>query len=196
MTLSTAPRRAAAIAVALLGVLVSVGPASAALLGQAHNTTSQSVSTGSFAVIPTVLTTTPPPGPLVLTYAAALTPPAQYFDAVNTGTIDLVSAGYTVALTALLPLGTNTLTLTACVGGVWNTSAGTCSGTQQSLGSWTSTTASPASNPPAPATAGSRLGIRASLNAGLLNAATVATISISVSSGPTRQIRAARTTSS
>lgn len=196
MTPSTAPRRAAAIAVALLGVLLSVGPASAALLAHAENASPQSVSTGTFAVIPTVLPTTPPPGPLVLTYAAALTPPAQYFDAVNTGTIDLVSASYDVALTALLPLGTNTLTLTACVGGVWNTSDGTCSGTPTGLGSWTATTASPASNPPAPTAPGSRLHIRASLDVGLINAATVATISVSVSSGPTRQIRAARTTNS
>ena len=186
-------RRTTVTAVVLLSVFGMV--TRGALAGFAADATgAQSVSTGSFAVIPTTSATTPPPGPLVLTYAAALTPPAQYFDAVNTGTIDLVSASYSVALTSLLPLGTNTLTLTACVGAAWT--AGTCSGTQQSLGTWTSTTASPATNPPAPTTPGSRLSIKASLDAGLLNAATVATISVSVSSGPTRQLRAARTTNS
>ncbi|MEO6205240.1 MAG: hypothetical protein ABIO67_07660 [Mycobacteriales bacterium] len=191
MARSTYPRRAAVIAVALLGVLLFLDPAWASLRGDA--TATESVASGTFAVVPTVLGTTPPPGPLVLTYAAVLSPPAQYFDAVNTGSIALVGASYAVGLTSLVSIGTNSLTLTACVGGTWNQAAGTCSGTTQSLGSWTSASSAAVASAYAPTSSGSRLGVKATLSSGVLTAVTVATISVSVSSGPTRQIRVAQT---
>ena len=101
MKRSTHPRRAAAIAVALLGVLLlGLNPAHAALLAHAANESPTSVSSGTFAVVPTLLPTTPPPGPLVLTFPLGLAPAPQYFEAVNTGSIALVGASYGVALTS------------------------------------------------------------------------------------------------
>lgn len=196
MSLSTYPRRAAAVAVVLLGVLAALVPAYAGYGATAGSGAAQSVTSGTFAVIPTTLATTPPPGPLVLTYPAGLTPGPQYFDAVNTGSIDLVGASYGVALSSALPLGGITLTLTACVGFPWDQAAGTCAGTSVVLGSWTAASAAPVDTGTAPGAPGARLSIRAALSAGLPDAAITATISVSVSSGPTRQIRAARTTNS
>ncbi len=196
MTHSTYPRRAAAIAVALLGVLCGLDPAYAAGLGAQAVSGSQAVTSGTFAVVPTILPTTPPPGPLVLTYPTGLTPAPQYFDAVNTGSITLAGASYAVALTSLLSLGSNSVTLRACVGAAWNQSTGACSGTTVVLGSWTSASSAAIATTTAPTAPGARLGIKATLSAGLLTATSVATVSVSVASGPVRQLRAAQTTNS
>ncbi len=183
-------------AAVLLGMLAAAHPpAQAGVSGAA--TGAQDVSSGSFAVVPTTDPSTPPPGALTLTYAAILSPPAQYFDAVNTGSIALVGATYSVAVSGGGLLGDPSITLTACTDGSWDQSTGTCSGTEVALGTWSATSTAPADSSAAPAVPGTRLGIRASLSATAnLTDVTTATISISVSSGPTRQIRAATTTES
>lgn len=191
------PRRTVAVAAVLLGMLMAAQPqdAMAGLAGRGTGT--EATSSGSFAVIPTTLATTPPPGPLVLTYAAVALPAAQYFDAVNTGSVDLVAASYAVAVSGGGATGNPSVTLTACTGGSWNVISGACSGTPVTIGTWTSASSAAVSSTAVPAAPAARLGIKASVTGGgLLTAITIATVSISVSSGPTRQIRAAATTTS
>lgn len=183
-------------AAVLLGMLVAAHPtAQAGVAARAIGT--QDVSSGSFAVVPTTDPATPPPGALTLTYAAILSPPAQYFDAVNTGSIPLIGATYSVAVSGGGLLGDPSITLAACTGGSWDQSTGSCSGTEVALGTWSASATAPADSSAAPAVPGTRLGIKASISATAnLTEVTTATISISVSSGPTRQIRAANITDS
>lgn len=195
--MSIRPRRAAATAVALLGVLAVLRPAvaTAGLAGQAQSAT-RTVTSGTWAVVPTLLTSgVPAPGALPLTFALGAVPVPQYFEAVNTGTITVTAASYSVAVTGGLS-GTTAVTLTACVGASWDRTLGTCSGTTTTIGSWTSASSSAISSPAVPGTPSSRLSIKASVTGGSLTSVTVATVNISVSSGPTRQIRAATTTNS
>lgn len=147
----------------------------------------QGITSGTFAVVPTQLAT-PLAAPLVLTYAAVLTPPAQYFDAVNTGSITLVGATYSATVVGG-NLATPSLKLESC-SATWNETTGSCSGSVTQIGTWTGTTGTPVTSNVVPAAAGARTRIKASISASL-SLLTTATISISVSSGPTRQIRAA-----
>jgi hypothetical protein len=189
------PRRAVATAAVLLGMLVvaatQASPALAGIVGRA--TASRSVASATFAIVPTQLPTgIPTPGSLPLTFAAGTLPVPQYFSAVNTGTVSITAAGYSVAVTG----GTTgtTVKLEACVGASWDTVAGTCAGTSALIGTWTSGSAAVVSSTTVPAAAAARLSLKSTVTGGSALSVTVATISISVSSGPTRQIRAATTT--
>ena len=83
----------------------------------------------------------------------------------------------------------------------WN-GLGTCSTTAVVIGTWTpgsstTVTVSSANLPTCyPAAAGSRLPLKATITSGTLTVGATATVSLSVSSGPTRQIRAARASDS
>jgi hypothetical protein len=187
------PGRAVATAAVLLGMLVaaatSASPAAAGLGGT--GTGASTVGSGSFAVVPTLLATgIPAPASLPLTFAVGAAPIPQYFNAVNTGSITLSAASYSTVVTGGIG-GTTTVTLVACVGASWNQALGTCGGTTTTIGSWTSTSSAAISSTAVPAAAAARLSLKASVTGGSLTSVTVATVNISVSSGPTRQIRAA-----
>jgi hypothetical protein len=179
--------------VVLLTVLASQGLARAGVRGAAPR--AQAVTSGTFAIIATTAAGTPPAGALTLTYGTLL-PPPQYFDAVSTGTLTLTAASYGVAVSGGGAYGAPSIALTACVGGTWDPLLGTCTGgVATALGSWTSASSATVASSAAPATAGSRLNIKATLsNGGVLGASTVAVITTTVSSSP-RQVRAATTTS-
>jgi hypothetical protein len=153
-------------------------------------------ASGRFAVTPVTQGTSVPNAAM----AFSTLPVPAYLDALNTGTIPLVGMTYAVNL-VYAGLGTPVLTLTACPGGSWN-GAGTCSTTPVTVGSWTpgssATVSVSSANLPTcyPASAGSRLALKATISGAALTVAATATLSLSVSSGPTRQIRAATSTSS
>jgi hypothetical protein len=194
MALRSAPRRAAVVTVALLGLLAAAVPhALAALGGRGQGT--QAVSSGTFAVTPVTAGTSTPSPPL----AFAVLPVPAYLDALNTGTVPVVGMTYAVSF-VYSGLGTPSLTLTACPGGTWNTVTGVCSATAVVVGSWTpgstSTVVVGAGNLPTayPAAVGARLPLKATVSGASLTVAATATVSLSVSSGPTRQVRTATTT--
>ncbi|MDQ1539897.1 MAG: hypothetical protein QOH29_623 [Actinomycetota bacterium] len=192
------PGRAVATAAVLLGMLVaaatSASPAAAGLRGTGAGT--ETVGSGSFAVVPTLLSTgIPSPASLPLTFALGVAPVPQYFSAVNTGSITVSAAGYSVVVVGGIG-GTTSVTLTACVGASWNQALGTCAGTTTTIGSWTSASSAAISSTAVPAAAAARLSLKASVTGGSLTSVTSATVNISVSSGPTRQIRAATTVDS
>lgn len=177
--------------VVLLAALGGQGLALASVQGSVAG--SQTVTTGTFAVVPTTAAGTPPPGALTLTWTTLALGP-QYFDVVNTGTLALTATSYGVAVSGG-GTGSPSISLAACVGGTWT--LGICSTTAAgtALGSWTSAASTPVSNAAAPTAVGSRLSIKASLT-GLITASAVAVVTTAVSSGSTRQVRAASTTSS
>jgi hypothetical protein len=192
------PGRAVATAAVLLGMLVaaatSASPAAAGLGGTGAGTAT--VGSGSFAVVPTLLSTgLPSPASLPLTFGLGVAPVPQYFSAVNTGSITVSAASYSVVVTGGIG-GTTSVTLAACVGASWNQTLGTCAGTTTTIGSWSSASSAPISSTAVPAAAAARLSLKATVTGGSLTSVTSATVNISVSSGPTRQIRAATTVDS
>lgn len=183
----------AANAVALL-VLFGLGyqaPAYAGVSGRATNNVARSVSSGTFAVVPTLLTSgTPVPAPAALTFSTVSQ--RAYFDAVNTGSIDLVAASYNLSLT-YAGTGTPTVTLMSCPGSSWNQSLGTCPVTAVTLGSWGAGSTTTVASSQVPVSPGDRLHLRASLTTTGVMVSGSATANVTVASGPTRQIRAAAT---
>jgi hypothetical protein len=128
--------------------LTTIAPATAAEQAVARKTAAVTTTSAIWAALPTQAGSAPyTPTALALTFAvAATTPPPQYFWVVNTGTVSLTKANYTVTETGALGL---TATVQACVGGSWNESTGTCSGTVTTVatsgGGATSSTVVPAS---------------------------------------------------
>lgn len=194
MARRSTPRRVAATAVALLGLfLATSGVAEAAVIGRAASA-AQSVGSGTFAVVPTLLTAgTPLPAPAALTMTAVT--PQAYFDAVNTGTIDLVAASYNLDLT-YVGTGTPTVTLASCPGNAWNQTLNTCPVSIVTMGSWGAGSSSYTASAQVPASPSDRLHLRATVSVSLggVMVSAAATANVQVSSGPTRQIRAAITT--
>ncbi|MCW2500231.1 MAG: hypothetical protein JWN87_1907 [Frankiales bacterium] len=186
-------RRAVATATALLGLLVVGTGGSAHAAVQARVTSaSTSVTSGSWAVVPAPSgAATPAAAPLTLGFTALTH--VLLFEAVNTGTLAVTAASYNVVV-GPVTLQAPTVVLEACVGGTW-TNTTTCTATVTKIGtSWTpADSAKFSASPAAPAAAGSRLHIRATLSGVLLVTPTV-TVNISVASGPTRQIRTALVT--
>ncbi|PRY39595.1 hypothetical protein [Umezawaea tangerina] len=104
----------------------------------------------------------------------------------NSGTAALTGQTYTAAVSGLLP---SPVWVDACVGGTWNTTANTCSGTVTQL-----VTSSAGSAPAATAVpVGGQLDLRVSLTAAL-SGSTTASIGVSVTNGA--NTRAATTTNS
>ena len=85
-------------------------------------------TSGVWAALPTQAASAPyVPTALALTFAVAVsTPRPQYFWVVNTGTLSLTRATYTVTETGALGISA---TVEACVGGTWDESTDACSGT-------------------------------------------------------------------
>lgn len=194
MARRTAPRRAAALAAVLLGLLWAGAqtPAYASITASGSTSSTRSVSTGTFAVIPTLATSgTPVPAPAALTFTA-LTPRA-FYDAVNTGTISLVAASYNINLT-YVGTGTPTVTLVACPGNSWNQTLNTCPVGTVTVGSWGAGSSSDVASTQVPVNQNDRLHLRATLTTTGVMVSGAATANVTVSSGPTRQIRAAVTT--
>lgn len=194
MSRSTYPRRVAATAVALLGLFWAgyQVPAYAGITAHGATVASRSVSSGTFAVIPTTATSgTPTPGSASLSFLVAT--PNAYFDAVNTGSISLVGASYNLNL-SYTGLGTPTITLFSCPGGSWNQVLNTCPGGSVTIGSWGAGSSTTIASAQVPATNGTRLRLRAQVTSTGLMVSASAVANVTVSSGPTRQIRAAVTT--
>ncbi|MET1071579.1 MAG: hypothetical protein ABWY11_02910 [Umezawaea sp.] len=104
----------------------------------------------------------------------------------NAGTAALTGQTYTAAVSGLLP---SPVRVDACVGGTWNTTANTCSGTVAQLVTSTAGTASAATAIPVDG----RLDLRISLTA-TLSGTTTASVGVSVTNGA--HTRAATTTNS
>lgn len=192
------PRRVAATAAALLGLLLAGDPgtALAATVAKASNASARTVTSGTFAVIPTVTTSgTPLPAPAALTMT--LTNPRAFYDAVNTGSIDLVAATYNLNMT-YVGTGTPTITLDSCPGNSWNTTLNTCPVGIVSIGSWGAGSSTGIASTQVPVSTGNRLHLRATVTVSIggVMISAAATANVTVSSGPTRQIRAAVTTNS
>lgn len=187
-------RRVAATAVALLGLSAAMGvdPALASLGGR--TTRLATASSGSFSVIPTVTTSgTPAAAPAALAFTAAT--PRAFYDAVNTGTIVLTGASYGLNMT-YVGTGTATITLDSCPSNAWNQTLNTCPVATVPIGSWSAGSGTMTASTQVPANANDRLHLRATVTTTGLMTSAAATANVSVSSGPTRQIRAATTTSS
>jgi hypothetical protein len=118
---------------------------------------------------------------LILTFASAIvTPPPQYFWVVNTGTISLSSATYTVTETGAVGV---TATVQACVGGSWNETTGACSGTITTVAASGAGATASAVVPSAPA---AQTRLRAILSGAPTITAAVVTTSISVARADAR----------
>jgi hypothetical protein len=184
----------AATAVALLGLFWAgyQVPAYAGINASGRTVTTRTVSSGTFAVIPTTATSgTPSPGAANLSFLVAT--PNAYFDAVNTGSIGLVAASYNLNM-SYTGLGTPTITLFSCPGGAWNQVLNTCPGGSVTIGSWGAGSSATIASTQVPASNGNRLRLRAQVTATGLMVSATAVANVTVSSGPTRQIRAAVTT--
>jgi hypothetical protein len=130
--------------------------------------------------------------PAALTFTVAT--PRAYFDAVNTGSIDLVAASYNLALT-YAGTGTPTITLVSCPGNSWNQTLNTCPVATVLIGSWGPGSSVTNASSQVPVSSGDRLHLRATVTTTGLMVSASATANVTVSSGPTRQIRPAVTTS-
>jgi hypothetical protein len=184
----------AATAVALLGLFCAgyQVPAYAGITARGATVATRTITSGSFAVVPTTATSgTPSPGSASLSFSVL--GPNAYFDAVNTGSIDLVGASYNINF-SYSGTGTPTVTLLSCPGAAWNQLLNTCAGGSVTIGSWGAGSSTTVTSAQVPATNGTRLHLRASLTSTGLIVSGSATANVTVSSGPTRQIRAAATT--
>ncbi len=103
-------------------------PATAAEQALARHSSAVTTSSGIWAALPTQAASAPyVRSALALTFAVAVvTPRPQYFWVVNTGTLSLTGASYTVTETGSPGISA---TVEACVGGSWNESTDACSGT-------------------------------------------------------------------
>lgn len=161
---------------ALTGVQAVAPSATASVQALARHTTAVSTTSGIWAALPTQLSSAPyVPAALTLTFATAVTTPRpQYFWVVNTGTITLSKASYTVTETGALGL---TATVEACVGGSWNESTDACSGTVTTVatsgGGATSSTV-------VPAAASAQVRLRAKVSGAPTVTAAIVTVSVAV----------------
>ena len=183
----------AATLVAALGVVVLGGsmPADATTIARAASAVHQ-VGSGTWSVVPTTASTSPyGMGALSLNFPKvtnAIAPP-QYFNLANSGNLTVTGAAYTVT-----GLDTTQVTVETCIGGTWNETAGTCSGTIVTLVTTaTGTTSGTASSSTVPATAGSLLRARVKPLAISKNSTDMYTVSVAVTRS---QIRASTSTTS
>ena len=106
-----------------------------------------------------------------------------------------MAASYNINLT-YVGTGTPTVTLVACPGNSWNQTLNTCPVATVTIGSWGAGSSTDISSTQVPANPGDRLHLRATLTTTGVMVSGAATANVTVSSGPTRQIRAAITTNS
>lgn len=194
--------RATALAVALVGASVA-GPAGAVLVAGSNPVSStHTVGSATWSAITTLTSSgTPPPGTVSIGFSRTiiLTTPPQYLYVANAGTATLTATSYTVTGIGGALLGNPVITLRACVGGTWNTSTDACTGAgavNTVVGAFTAAAPGPTASNVAPAGAGSRVHLQASVsNFGLLGSFT-AVFGAQVSSAGPRQVSAATITNS
>lgn len=172
--------RAAAVGAAALMLAAAPAVAHAAGLAGAASGGSQ-VGTAVWAALPTQAAGPPyPTGPLTLTFTGPGQPAPQYFSVVNVGTIALTGASYTATAS-----GKSIATLSACVGGTWNQTTGSCNGGRVSILTGASTVA--------PAAPGSALVVQCAVK---VKGGTPVTVSVSVSVDNATDIRPPQTVNS
>ena len=143
-------------------VVLSVGMALAiSHAGASATQTVTSARWGSVAVLQGASAST---GPLIINWSNVKKNPYQFIDLVNTSSVALV--GQTVSISTTRNGAGNqnlpTIRLTLCRNGVWDATAGTCSGTAVDLGATVSGSITIAE----PMALGGRLALRASTTAG------------------------------
>lgn len=165
----------------------TVTPATAAEVALARHSAAVTTRSATWAALSTQLASAPyVPSALALTFAVAVTtPPPQYFWVVNTGTVSLTRAGYTVTETGSPGL---TATVQACVGGTWNETTDACSATITTVATSGAGLTSSTAVPAAPS---ARVRLRAIVSGPPTISAGVVTTSITVAR---TDVRAATTT--
>jgi hypothetical protein len=154
----------------------AVQPATAAERAVARHAAAVTTTSAVWSALPTQAAAGPyTPSALALTFAAALvTPPPQYFWVVNTGSVSLTGATYTVTEAGSAGV---TATIQACVGGTWNETTDACSGVVTAVA--TSGAGATASSV-VPATPSAQTRLRAVLSGPPTVTAAVVTTSIAV----------------
>jgi hypothetical protein len=148
--------------------------------------------TGSWGLVATQSLGTPTSKPLTLSYLVPVVggPSPQYLTVVNTGSAALTGGSYHVDVSGGGLLSATTVALTACVGATWN--GGTCSGTKQTLGTWSASSSQAVASTVVPTAPGGRLSVQAAVGgSGIVGGTITAVVSVKVSAGQPRQIRAA-----
>lgn len=165
----------------------TVTPATAAEVALARHSAAVGTTSATWAALSTQLASEPyVPSALVLTFAVAVTTPRpQYFWVVNTGTVSLTRAGYTVTETGSLGV---TATVQACVGGTWDETTDACSG---SITTVATSVAGPTSSTVVPAAPAAKVRLRAIVSGPPTISAAIVTTSIAVAR---TDVRAATTT--
>jgi len=160
----------------------TVTTATAAEQALARRVAATTTTSGVWAALPTQAASAPYlPAALALTFAVSVSTPApQYFWVVNTGTVSLTSATYTVTETGVAGI---TATVEACVGGVWNESTNACSGAVTTVATSGAGATSSAVVPAAPS---AQIRLRARVSGPPLATAAVVTTSIAVARGDAR----------
>lgn len=163
----------------LLAVMLALAPSTLSLASLTPLVArAVSVSTLKWAVVPLAQAGVVGSGPYTLSWEVSGGNAYDYFDLVNLGSVDVNQFVMTVTN---VPTGSSQnlplVTLDVCVGGSWNTTANTCSGSIQTLGQGTASgmTVTMASLP-----LGSRSAIRATTRPNTRNNA-VTTVAVSVS---------------
>lgn len=159
------------------------------------------VGSASWGSIPTATNTVAPSAGSSVTETFVLTllnPPSQYFFAYNSGNVNLAGTTYSVVVTTMgLVIGsTPSAILTACLGAVWNSSTGVCSGTKGQFGTWTNSGSIATTD--VPTTPGSYLSVQTSIG-GLNSLGLGGSMTVTINTGvdpfaSPRQIRSAITT--
>lgn len=163
--------------------------ATAAEQALARHSAAVTTTSGIWAALPTQAASAPyVPSALALTFAVAVsTPRPQYFWVVNTGTLTLAAASYTVTETGSLGV---TATVEACVGGSWNETTDACSG---SITTVATSAGGATTSSVVPAAASAQVRLRARVSGPPAVTAAIVTTSISI---PRTDVRAATTTNS
>jgi hypothetical protein len=182
--------RAVVMTTALLGVLASVAPSQVATNAQSRAT--HTVASATWAVVATTAGSAPyGTGPLVLDFGTSGVRD-HFFNVVNTGSVALTGTTYSVS-GAGMPNG-GTVTLGACVGGVWNEATDTCTGgtaTAIATSDGTFTTASVSAAGLYPQTVGAGVRLLALLSK---NPKPTTTVTVGVSVSRTTQVGVGKTT--
>lgn len=173
-------------AVVAAAVPLVIGPANAAI--SLRMGSSASVRSASWGAVATPAGSGATSGTMIINWSSIKGVPYEFIELVNTGTLDLSGATYTVTTIATqngnqkLP----SVTLDACSGGSWAGSSNTCSGTTVRLGS----TVSGSFSGTVGLSSGGRLSVRAT-SSGSPGANFATTLSVKVSRN---QARAGRVT--
>ena len=146
-----------AIAVALFAIPAQ--PAGAAI--KATSAKSYSAATLSWGAYFADPGTTPSPAPYVSNWITSNSTQLDYLDLINSGGIALIGATFAIATTSQggNQEGVPKITFESCVGGTWNQTANTCSGTITNLGNQANGSLSPTLS----VAKGARLSVRLSV---------------------------------